>query len=74
MLRNNMWVMTTEGIGILFQYNNSVSTVHLVDPKTGSTKLEMGFDTKKLRQATYLEIPECRRGMPKLWFNKKGYV
>ena len=74
MLRNNMWVMTPDGVGILFVLNEPVSTVHMVDEEEGTTFAEVSFATRVLRQAKYDEIPECRKGMSKQWYNKKGYV
>jgi hypothetical protein len=73
-MRNNMWVMTPDGIGILFQYMIPVSKVHMVDEEDGTTFAEVAYSTSALRQAKYNEIPECRRGMDKKWFNRKGYV
>lgn len=73
MFRNNMWVMTEQGIGILFSYSQFASEVHLVDENDGTTRLITHLGTNTLRQARYDEIPECRRGASKEWFNSKGY-
>ena len=59
--RNNMWVVTPNGVGVLFQIGEPC-LVHLVDPQTGVTIKEALYQSTKLRQARYLEIPECRRG------------
>lgn len=69
-----MWVMTPNGIGILFTYQEPVSTIHLVDEQDGTTKIVAFFSSNELRQAKYDEIPKCRRGASKEWFNQKGYV
>lgn len=74
MLRNNMWVMTPDGIGIVYTYNEPVSTIHLVDADDGTTFAEVFYSSNQVRQATYEEIPECRRGASKEWFYKRGYV
>lgn len=58
--RNNMWVMTPEGIGIIFKLAEPC-TVHLVDSETGLTLREVWINSEDMRQAKYLEIPECRR-------------
>lgn len=68
-----MWVMAPDGIGILFKIAN-VCEVHLVDEEDGSTLVSAYYSIKELRQARYEEIPECRRGESKEWFNKKGYI
>lgn len=58
--RNNMWVMTPYGIGILFKIGNP-NTVHLVDPKTGETLKEISVVHNSLRQAKLAEIPASRK-------------
>lgn len=58
--RVGMWVMTPDGIGIIFRLQEPVC-VHLVNTKDGTTLREALYDSSKVRQAKYLEIPECRR-------------
>ena len=61
--RNNMWVMTPRGVGIIFALQEPVR-VHLVDEQTGQTIDDLLFSSQEIRQATYLEIPANRRGDP----------
>jgi hypothetical protein len=70
--RNNMWVMTSSGVGILFAMGEPC-TVHIVDKITGETVKEIYASSDTIRQAKYLEIPECRRG-DKEKAAKLGYV
>jgi hypothetical protein len=58
--RNNMWVMSQYGVGILFTYGQ-MCTVHLVDNKTGETTGVISAPLQALRQAKFKEIPEVRR-------------
>ena len=60
--RNNMWVMSPKGIGVLFSYAEPAE-VHLVN-EDGSTKEVFNTTLAQLRQAFYMEIPESRRGSP----------
>lgn len=69
--RNNMWVMTPDGIGIIFQLSEPV-VVHLVDKVSGLTLRSAHYASEQLRQAKFLEIPEVRRG-DKEKANKLGY-
>jgi hypothetical protein len=59
--RNNMWVMTPEGPGIIFRLQEPV-LVHLVNISNGETRAEVLYASEHIRQAKYMEIPECRRG------------
>jgi hypothetical protein len=61
--RNNMWVMTPDGIGIIFDLRQPV-LVHLVDERTGLTIGAKEYLAETIRQAKYKEIPESRRGSP----------
>jgi hypothetical protein len=70
--RNNMWVMTPEGPGIIFALGVPC-VVHMVDTTDGTTVKSTVFDPSQLRQALYMEIPEIRRG-PKEKANRLGYV
>lgn len=58
--RNNMWVITPAGLGIIFRLGEP-SEVHIVD-EGGLTTDVRQFSTEVLRQAYYSEIPENRRG------------
>jgi hypothetical protein len=69
--RNNMWVMTTDGIGILFTLGDTCE-VHLVN-EDGSTKLCNFYPLLSLRQAFWNEIPASRRGINKETANGLGY-
>lgn len=71
--RNNMWVMTEYGIGILFS-NNNMATIHLVSPKTGETLSIINAPYGAFRQAKFDEIPECRKvGLTKERAELMGY-
>lgn len=59
--RNNMWVMTPNGVGIIFALAEPV-TVHLVDVNTGETLRSALYSSHDIRQARYEEIPSTRRG------------
>ena len=58
--RNNMWVMTPNGVGIIFKLGEPC-TVHLVNEMDGTTKASIEISTELLRQAKFAEIPECRK-------------
>ena len=72
--RNNMWVMTQYGVGVLFEYAQ-MSTVHLVDVKTGLTVGNpISVPLAAMRQALLKEIPECRRvGLDQEKAHRLGY-
>lgn len=57
--RNNMWVMTPDGVGIIFKLEEPV-TVHLVDDK-GVTIASTQYQSSRIRIAKFEEIPACRR-------------
>jgi hypothetical protein len=57
--RNNMWVMSPDGIGIIFKLEEPV-TVHLVN-SDGVTIKEQQYQSSRLRIAKFEEIPACRR-------------
>ena len=57
--RNNMWVVTPDGIGIIFKLGVK-SEVHLVDT-SGVTVAVNVYDINVLRQASFAEIPSPRR-------------
>jgi len=69
--RNNMWVMTPDGIGIVFKLGAD-SEVHLID-SSGLTIASKIYETVSLRQAKYGEIPVVRRKMSKEQAAKLGY-
>lgn len=56
--RNNMWVMTPDGIGIIFKLGIE-SEVHLTNEK-GITVATAIYPTQALRQAKLKEIPAAR--------------
>jgi len=66
-----MWVVTNTQIGIL--YSLTPLTVHLVDKVTGETIQEIYPLLDSLRQATYDEIPACRRQITKEKAMELGY-
>lgn len=71
--RNNMWVMSPYGIGILFKLGQ-MCDVHLVDVKTGETLSCISVTLENLRQAKLEEIPPCRRnGITQERANYLGY-
>lgn len=69
--RNNMWVVTPKGIGIIFAIGEP-TTVHLVD-ENGLTVGSEAFPFNSLRQALYTEIPAPRRGDVEI-ARKLGYM
>ena len=71
MWRNNMWVMSPKGIGVLFKLDNPC-VVHLVD-KEGLTTSEIQLPVEQLRQAMWDEIPEKRRGISREKGKRLGY-
>lgn len=70
--RNNMWVVTEDGVGILFDYGPVDSVVHLVNPD-GTTKESKTYKSLMLRQAKWNEIPQNRRGVDRTTANYLGY-
>lgn len=72
--RNGMWVMTSKGVGIIFQMGNDL-LIHLVDPKTGETVNATIEHRQAVRQARYDEIPACRKvGLTKERAEFLGYM
>lgn len=69
--RNHMWVMTPDGVGIIFRLG-VISNVHLTDIK-GETIASNEYHIHQIRQATYLEIPEARRQITKEAAASLGY-
>jgi hypothetical protein len=69
--RNNMWVMTPDGIGIVFKLGTDVE-VHIVD-KDGYTMQSKLYPILALRQALFNEIPKARRHFTKEQASKLGY-
>lgn len=65
--RNNMWVMTPLGVGVLFKLGEP-NLVHLVD-ENGETQASEYFSSTQLRQAKWEEIPSVRRKVDR----EKGY-
>jgi hypothetical protein len=56
--RNGMWVMTSKGIGVIFDLKNDI--VHLVNEK-GETVNALVASPIEMRQARMEEIPKPRR-------------
>ncbi len=69
--RNNMWVVTDKGVGIVFQIGEP-TLVHLVD-ENGHTVNSVTVPFNSLRQARYAEIPAPRRGDAEI-ARKLGYM
>lgn len=73
--RNNMWVMTPDGIGIMFNLAEYSSIVHIVDKEDGLTTIaEMSYPTQALRQAKFEEIPSKRRNFSPGQAERLGYM
>lgn len=63
--RNNMWVSSPDGVGILFNMKDPTSCiVHLVG-NDGITIKEVKHNIQHLAQAKWIEIPETRRNIDK---------
>jgi len=56
--RNGMWVMTSKGIGIVFDLKNNL--VHLVN-ENGETVNALVATPSQMRQARFEEIPKSRK-------------
>lgn len=69
--RPNMWVMTPDGIGIIFKLGME-SEVHLTDDK-GLTIESKVYPIGVLRQAKFTEIPVFRRKVTKEVAANLGY-
>lgn len=69
--RNHMWVMTPDGIGIIFKLGVS-SEVHLTDID-GLTIASKIYPTVVLRQAKFIEVPAKRRQFSKELAASMGY-
>lgn len=69
--RSNMWVMTPDGIGIIFKLGME-SEVHLTDEK-GLTTSSKVYPIATLRQAKFTEIPAFRRKLTKEVASDLGY-
>lgn len=70
--RNNMWVMTPKGIGILFQMGIPC-VIHTINDD-GTTAGSFQLPIEQLRQATWAEIPEVRRMVSKERGAQLGYI
>lgn len=70
--RNNMWVMSPLGVGILFKLDAQCE-VHLVN-EDGTTKDVQLLPLAQLRQATFDEIPASRMKVTREKANYLGYV
>lgn len=69
--RPNMWVMTPDGIGIIFKLDVNAE-VHLTDEK-GLTVESKVYPIAILRQAKFTEIPVFRRKITKEVAANLGY-
>jgi hypothetical protein len=69
--RNNMWIISPKGVGILFKMAIPCE-VHLIDDY-GVTKESALFPIEQLRQAKYSEIPPPRRGVSEKRAIELGY-
>ena len=69
--RPNMWVMSPDGIGIIFKLGVE-SEVHLTDEK-GLTIESKVYPIAVLRQAKFTEIPVFRRKVTKEVAANLGY-
>ena len=58
--RNNMWVMTPDGVGIIFDLKEPV-VIHLVSTMNGETIRTGYYQSEVVRQAKFDEIPACRQ-------------
>ena len=71
--RIGMWVSTLQNeVGVLYKVDD-MCVVHLVDSNTGTTRAEVVCPIAGLRQCTWHEIPECRRGITKAQAEAIGY-
>ena len=70
--REGMWVMHDNRVAILFALSSTVN-IHYVDAITGNTISALEVPISSLRQARYLEIPECRRNIPEEVAKGLGY-
>jgi len=71
--KQGMWVVTQNGkIGILYRLDEQCC-VHIVSRDKGETIEELTLPLTELRQATWNEIPECRRGITKEQAEALGY-
>jgi hypothetical protein len=71
--RENMWVMTPQGVGILFKIGQPCD-IHLVNETTGETIKNINFLISDLRQARFHEIPASRQGISKEKATALGYL
>jgi hypothetical protein len=71
--RQNMWVMTPRGVGILFRIG-SPCEVHLVSEANGHTIDIISADLSTIRQARYDEIPGSRQGIDRDRAKSLGYL
>lgn len=69
--RNNMWVVTPDGPGIIFKLGVE-SEVHLTDGSGHTIGVKI-YPTTSLRQAKFTEIPAARRKCSKEQAHVLGY-
>lgn len=71
--KQGMWITTSTGkVGILYKLSDPCN-IHIVSRDTGETVEELVLPITELRQATWSEIPECRRGITKAQAEALGY-
>jgi hypothetical protein len=70
--RTSMWVIHEGRPAILFSID-SPCIIHLVDTETGETIEATSVQLSELRQATYDEIPQIRRGISREVAKELGY-
>jgi len=70
--RPNMWVIYEGKPAILFSLD-SPCIIHFVDPESGETIETTSVELSALRQATYDEIPQIRRGISREAAKELGY-
>lgn len=71
--RKGMWVVYAGDVGVLYDITPAYAEVHLVDVATGLTIKEVRPAISALRQAKWLEIPDCRRGIEREAGRELGY-
>lgn len=69
--RTSMWVMTPDGIGIIFKLGTECE-IHLTD-RDGFTMASKMYPILSLRQALFSEIPQARRHFSKETAYSLGY-
>lgn len=71
--RERMWVIYENKPAVLYKLKEEIAEIHLVNLFTGETTEELVVPLLALRQAKYMEIPACRRGISPESAEKIGY-